>query len=193
MCPLLWLLWHLRQCDSLSPPPVLTAHLIIQGRLCNFLTIVHVGTNGLAREQSELTKMNFNGLLSFLSSCGKSVFISGPIPTVVRGAGRFSRSLSLHSWLQSACTALNIGLLTILTCFGGVQLSLWVMDSIPIRWVAACLWLMYSMLYNLLHVTDCWLFPLPLPPLLHLPFLCQQHQTMTHLMPLVPPCARIEM
>ena len=71
--------------------------------------IIHVGTNNLAREQSELTKKDFNGLLSFLCSCGKSVFISGPILTVVHGAGHFSRLLSLHSWLQSASTALHIG------------------------------------------------------------------------------------
>ncbi|XP_030290867.1 uncharacterized protein LOC115592365 [Sparus aurata] len=31
--------------------------------------IVHVGTNDLAQEQSELTKKDFNGLLSFLSTC----------------------------------------------------------------------------------------------------------------------------
>ncbi|KAK2899988.1 hypothetical protein Q8A73_013117 [Channa argus] len=30
---------------------------------------------------SELTKRNFNDMLTFLSTSGKSVFISGPIPT----------------------------------------------------------------------------------------------------------------
>lgn len=67
--------------------------------------IVHVGTNDTALQQSELTKSDFNRLFNFLKQCGKSVFISGPIPTVGRGAGRFSRLLGLHDWLQSACRA----------------------------------------------------------------------------------------
>ena len=74
--------------------------------------IVYVGTNDLAHEQSELTKKDFNGLLSFLSTCGKSVFISGPIPTVFLGVGHFSRLLSR--------LPATLVLLTILT-FWGVQ------------------------------------------------------------------------
>ncbi|CAJ1061364.1 uncharacterized protein LOC121645396 isoform X2 [Xyrichtys novacula] len=34
---------------------------------------------------------------------GKAVFISGPIPTLARGAERFSCLLSLNTWLLSAC------------------------------------------------------------------------------------------
>ena len=71
--------------------------------------IVHVGTNDITRQQSELTKNDFKDLFNFLSSCGKSVFISGPIPTLARGAGRFTRILSLNTWLQSACNAYNVG------------------------------------------------------------------------------------
>ena len=65
--------------------------------------IVHVGSKDTARQQSELTKNDFE------KSCEKSVIISGPIPTLARGAGRFSRILSLHTWLQSACRAHNLG------------------------------------------------------------------------------------
>ena len=71
--------------------------------------IVHVGTNDTARQQSELTKQDFNDLFKLLSRCGVTIFISGPIATLSRGSGRFSRLLSLHTWLQSACTAHNIG------------------------------------------------------------------------------------
>ena len=70
--------------------------------------LVHVGTNNTARRQSELTKEDFNSLLSFLRGCGKSVFISGPLPTLSRGAERFSRLLSLNTWLQFTCSAHNI-------------------------------------------------------------------------------------
>uniref|UniRef100_A0A3P8WJD6 Uncharacterized protein n=1 Tax=Cynoglossus semilaevis TaxID=244447 RepID=A0A3P8WJD6_CYNSE len=35
--------------------------------------------------------------------------IKSPIPTVCRGAGRFSRLLSLHAWLQSASRIYNFG------------------------------------------------------------------------------------
>ena len=66
--------------------------------------IVHLGSNDTARRQSELTKMDFNALFNLLKNCGKSVFVSGPLPTLSRGAERFSRLLSLNSWLQAACS-----------------------------------------------------------------------------------------
>jgi len=71
--------------------------------------IFHVVSNDTARQQSELTKNDFEKLFNLLRSCEKSFFISGPIPTLARGAGRFSRILSLHTWLQSACRAHNLG------------------------------------------------------------------------------------
>ena len=71
--------------------------------------IVHVGSNDTARRQSELTKKDFNALFSFLNSCGKDVWLSGPLPTLGRGDGRFSRILGLNTWLQSNCRIHNIG------------------------------------------------------------------------------------
>lgn len=65
--------------------------------------VLHVGTNDTSRRESELTKKDFNFLFNVLKDCRKSVFISGPIPTIGRGSDRFSRILSLHTWLQSAC------------------------------------------------------------------------------------------
>uniref|UniRef100_A0A3P8VXL9 SGNH hydrolase-type esterase domain-containing protein n=1 Tax=Cynoglossus semilaevis TaxID=244447 RepID=A0A3P8VXL9_CYNSE len=56
--------------------------------------IVHVGTNDTTRRESERTKNDFKLLFDALKSCGKSVFISGPIPTVRRGADCFSRLLN---------------------------------------------------------------------------------------------------
>uniref|UniRef100_A0A3P8RMB8 SGNH hydrolase-type esterase domain-containing protein n=1 Tax=Amphiprion percula TaxID=161767 RepID=A0A3P8RMB8_AMPPE len=70
--------------------------------------IIHVGTNDTTRRQSELMKQDFMDLFRLVESCGKSVFISGPIPTLSHGAERFSRLLSLSTWLQHTCTAHNL-------------------------------------------------------------------------------------
>ncbi|KAL7388274.1 hypothetical protein ABVT39_010579 [Epinephelus coioides] len=67
--------------------------------------VVHVGTNDLAQGASELTKRAFISLLDFVHTCGKSVFISGPISTFGHGDARFSRLLMLNSWLKPACYA----------------------------------------------------------------------------------------
>ncbi|CAJ1073701.1 hypothetical protein D4764_12G0010930 [Xyrichtys novacula] len=67
--------------------------------------ICHVGTNDTSLHQTELTKDHFTQLFNFLKNCELSVFISGPIPTSGRGCGSFSRVLSLHTCLQSACQA----------------------------------------------------------------------------------------
>ena len=68
---------------------------------------VHVGTNDTTCLQSELTKKFFNDLFTFLKNCGKSVFVSGSIPTLSRGSERLSSILGLHKWLQSVCRAHN--------------------------------------------------------------------------------------
>ncbi|CAJ1081170.1 hypothetical protein D4764_12G0010930 [Xyrichtys novacula] len=66
--------------------------------------IVHIGTNDTAHKQSELTKRDFKSLLHILQCSGKSVFISGPLPTLTHSIDRFSRLLSLNSWLRSFCS-----------------------------------------------------------------------------------------
>ena len=68
--------------------------------------IVHKGYNDMARRQTELTKRDFN-VFSFLKRCGKSVFISGPLPTMTQRPERFSRLLNLNIWLQSTCKIHN--------------------------------------------------------------------------------------
>uniref|UniRef100_A0A3Q2Z4S7 SGNH hydrolase-type esterase domain-containing protein n=1 Tax=Hippocampus comes TaxID=109280 RepID=A0A3Q2Z4S7_HIPCM len=70
--------------------------------------IVHVGCVDASHRQSEITKGHFNKLLQFLNSTGKSIFISGPL-SPHRGKGIFSRILSLHTWLQTACRTHNVG------------------------------------------------------------------------------------
>ncbi|KAL7407340.1 hypothetical protein ABVT39_007043 [Epinephelus coioides] len=79
----------------------------ILGKLPSSIThiVVHVGTDDLARGASELTKSAFTSLLDLLHTCGKSVFISGHIPTLGRLDVCFSRLLLLNTWLMPACYA----------------------------------------------------------------------------------------
>ena len=71
--------------------------------------IVHVGTNDTALQHSETTKQDFLELFEFLAFSGKTVFISGPIPTLNRGDNRFSRILSLVTWLKHISSSYNFG------------------------------------------------------------------------------------
>ena len=67
--------------------------------------ILHIGANDVVRCQSELLKVDFKNLFTILKDCGKSVFISGPLPTLGLGDYRYCRLLSLHFWLRSACSS----------------------------------------------------------------------------------------
>ncbi|CAJ1050928.1 LOW QUALITY PROTEIN: uncharacterized protein LOC116399339 [Xyrichtys novacula] len=70
--------------------------------------IVHIGCNDTACRQSEQTKCDFKRLLNSLKDCGKSVFISGPLPTMTQNCERFSRLLSLNSWTNMLCNAQKV-------------------------------------------------------------------------------------
>lgn len=63
------------------------------------------------RIESEILKRDFISLFNLLKDCNKSVFISGQIPTFRRGIGRFTRLLSLNTWLQSVCSSHNTDLI----------------------------------------------------------------------------------
>uniref|UniRef100_A0A3B4GIV5 SGNH hydrolase-type esterase domain-containing protein n=1 Tax=Pundamilia nyererei TaxID=303518 RepID=A0A3B4GIV5_9CICH len=71
--------------------------------------IIHIGTNDIPKQQSELMKLDFLQLFSLLGQLQVSAFISGPTPTCGRGIGRFSRLLSLNTWLSSACVSHGVG------------------------------------------------------------------------------------
>ena len=47
--------------------------------------------------------------LASLGSVAKTVFISGPIPILGHGDERFSRLLSLNTWLWATCWGNNVG------------------------------------------------------------------------------------
>ena len=151
--------------------------------------IVHVDTNDLAREQSELTKKDFNGLFSFINACGKLFLAQSPQWSMEQGVIAHC-SVSTAGCNQPAGST-TLVLLTILTCFGGVQPFSGVMEWWTTRCVATCLGLMCSMLYNLYNppldslLTHLHTDPLPLthlhPPLptLYAPHLQspQRHRT----------------
>ncbi len=70
--------------------------------------ILHIGTNDVVKQQSEVLKEDFNNLLNIVSSLNAEVFISGRIPPVRRGAERFSRLMALNRWLSAACTVHSV-------------------------------------------------------------------------------------
>lgn len=71
--------------------------------------IIHVGTNDVTHAPSELVKNEFTKLFDFVKQCGKSVFISGPIPTLGRGDMKFSRIYGLYTWLRSVYQCHGVG------------------------------------------------------------------------------------
>uniref|UniRef100_A0A668UEC1 SGNH hydrolase-type esterase domain-containing protein n=1 Tax=Oreochromis aureus TaxID=47969 RepID=A0A668UEC1_OREAU len=71
--------------------------------------IIHIGTNDIPKQQSELLKLDFLQLFSLLGQLQVSALISGPTPTCGRGIGRFSRLLCLNTWLSSACVSHSVG------------------------------------------------------------------------------------
>lgn len=88
---------------TLSLPDVTSHQLAI---------VIHVGMNDIPREQSELWKADFVNLFT----------VSGPIPVDECGSGRFSRLLSLHTWLSSFVKNKVLSIVTILTCFGNLTI-----------------------------------------------------------------------
>ena len=57
----------------------------------------------MSYQECERTKKEFTTLIEALKSTGKSVFISGPLPSL------FSRLLSLNTWLQLTCSIHKLG------------------------------------------------------------------------------------
>lgn len=82
--------------------------------------IIHMGTNDLSRQQSEILK-RFNQL----AQSRLHVFISGP--TCGRGSGHFSRLLRLNTWLPSASRTNNFSFIANFDgfFFWGEKTSFW--------------------------------------------------------------------
>uniref|UniRef100_A0A8C2WHW1 OSK domain-containing protein n=1 Tax=Cyclopterus lumpus TaxID=8103 RepID=A0A8C2WHW1_CYCLU len=65
--------------------------------------ILHIGSNDVVKQESEMLKQDFKNLLNTVSSLNAEVFISGPLPPIRRGPERFTRLLALNIWLSTAC------------------------------------------------------------------------------------------
>uniref|UniRef100_A0A3P8RHM4 SGNH hydrolase-type esterase domain-containing protein n=1 Tax=Astatotilapia calliptera TaxID=8154 RepID=A0A3P8RHM4_ASTCA len=65
--------------------------------------VLHTGSNDVSKQQSEVLKRDFTGLLNTVNSLNAAVFVSGPVPPVRGGDERFSRLFTLNKWLISAC------------------------------------------------------------------------------------------
>uniref|UniRef100_A0A3P8PJ56 SGNH hydrolase-type esterase domain-containing protein n=1 Tax=Astatotilapia calliptera TaxID=8154 RepID=A0A3P8PJ56_ASTCA len=65
--------------------------------------VLHTGSNDVSKQQLEVLKRDFIGLLNTVNSLNAAVFISGPVPPVRGGDERFSRLFTLNKWLISAC------------------------------------------------------------------------------------------
>uniref|UniRef100_A0A3B4WVV8 SGNH hydrolase-type esterase domain-containing protein n=1 Tax=Seriola lalandi dorsalis TaxID=1841481 RepID=A0A3B4WVV8_SERLL len=72
--------------------------------------VIHVGTNDIASQQSEMIKCDFNSIFFKYLRTAKNhfFFISGLIPSLHQGVGRFRRLLCLNTWLQSECSSHSI-------------------------------------------------------------------------------------
>lgn len=65
--------------------------------------VIHVGTNDIADEKSELLKLAYIKLFERLRWTDRSFTISGPLPRLRSGGMKFSRLQQLHVWLKGFC------------------------------------------------------------------------------------------
>lgn len=66
--------------------------------------ILHVGSNDVAKKQSEVLKEDFTELLDTISCLGIRILISGSLPPIRGGVERFSRLFSLNTWMSAVWT-----------------------------------------------------------------------------------------
>lgn len=59
--------------------------------------VLHTGSNDVSKQQSEVLKRDFTGLLNTVNSLNAAVFISGPVLPVRGGDERFSRLLNKYT------------------------------------------------------------------------------------------------
>ncbi len=69
--------------------------------------IIHVGTNDISEQASEILNQDSKLPVSLVSS-DKHVFTSGPIPPFGRGIDHFSRTLSFLTWPLTVSTVHNM-------------------------------------------------------------------------------------
>lgn len=115
--------------------------------------IIHVGTNVIRRQHSELLKSDFQHLFSSLKRSARRVYMSGPLPSCGCGIGRFSRLLSLHTWLSSTCAAQGVSFIDNFSLFWRCP-QLFKDDGIHPNWLGAKL-LASNISYCVAHLGVC--------------------------------------
>uniref|UniRef100_A0A8C4SF63 SGNH hydrolase-type esterase domain-containing protein n=1 Tax=Erpetoichthys calabaricus TaxID=27687 RepID=A0A8C4SF63_ERPCA len=65
--------------------------------------LLHVGTNDIYSQQSEVLKRNFISLCIKAKRKCRNLVVSGPLPRLYRGDVIYSRLHSLHCWLETWC------------------------------------------------------------------------------------------
>ena len=113
--------------------------------------IVHVGTNDIKKQQSELLKREFIQLFGVLKHLHYRITISGPTPMLGRGLERFSRLLSLNTWLQSACLTHNLNYINNFDIFWHRD-NLFAVDGLHLN-LAGARALSSNLLYGIQHFT----------------------------------------
>uniref|UniRef100_A0A8C4RHH3 SGNH hydrolase-type esterase domain-containing protein n=1 Tax=Erpetoichthys calabaricus TaxID=27687 RepID=A0A8C4RHH3_ERPCA len=70
--------------------------------------LLHVGTNDIYSQQSEVLKRNFISLCIKAKRKCRNLVVSGPLPRLYRGDVIYSRLHSLHCWLETWCANKSI-------------------------------------------------------------------------------------
>ncbi|KAJ0056059.1 hypothetical protein NL108_018336 [Boleophthalmus pectinirostris] len=80
-----------------SAPTIIRHHPTVSA------VVIHIGTNDLKLQQSEILKDNFKILITTIHSLDKQCIISGPFVPPRFGDEKFSRLRALHIWLKRYC------------------------------------------------------------------------------------------
>ena len=70
--------------------------------------IVHTGTNDVMSREPFKLRSELSSLVDTIQSLGKRCVLSGPLGDLFKSSERFSRILSLHTWMQNYCSATDV-------------------------------------------------------------------------------------
>ena len=70
--------------------------------------LVHTGTNDVMSREPFKLQSELSSLVDTIQSLGKRCVLSGPLGDLFNSSERFSRLLSLHTWMQNYCSATDV-------------------------------------------------------------------------------------
>ena len=80
------------------------------------------------KQQSEVLKRDLIDLLSKVRYLDTVVFVSGPLPTVLRGDERLSRLLRMNRWLKATCAPYSVNFIDIFKMLNKDKTEISVLD-----------------------------------------------------------------